>query len=56
MQTNKSNNASQTKKYGIRGSIQSKIDEFGEAYNEWNYEMYGRDSFQNANEKFKLLN
>lgn len=41
------------KKYAIRGSIQSKIDEFGEAYNEWNYEMYGRDSFQNANEKFK---
>ena len=23
-------------------------------YNKWDYEMYGRDSFHNANEKFKL--
>ena len=41
------------KKYAIRGNIQSASDEYGEAYNKWDYEMYGRDSFHNANEKFK---
>ena len=41
------------KKYAIRGNIQSASDEYGEAYNKWEYEMYGRDSFYNANETFK---
>ena len=41
------------KKYAIRGNIQSASDEYGEAYNKWDYEMYGRDSFHNANETFK---
>ena len=41
------------KKYAIRGDIQSAIDDDGEGYNKWNYDMYGRDSFYHANEKFK---
>lgn len=41
------------KKYAIRGNIKSATDEYGEAYNKWDYEMYGRDSFHNASETFK---
>jgi len=40
-------------KYAIRGELQSARDDYGDHYYEWNYEMYGRDSFYHANEKFK---